>query len=413
MLVLMAVLLPCLVGLAALLVDVGYLYSVKAELQATADAAALAGANGLSVSKTEAMNRAAEYVQKNPVNGTTVALQPSDVQLGLWDSTTRTFTALGGSSNATPTAVKVTLQLSQVRKTGVLLFFANIFGTSSADVGATATATNGPVYIKLTTNSLGLGSTDLNSGSVKSADVPGKFITSKTTGQGSILSVQRSGLAGPGTASDPLLCTITAHTHLDTVSGLPVPNDYQAGIIYMTAESSTLPDGANEGLGVRAYTCASNALRTFSGGLEAIEGSKEISGGTGPTAWNPSTPNGAPHVDEDILFTFANPVGSGIVVTLSEVPTGGKINLDVYIAGGGHLTKAAIGPPGLGWSSLGNSVWNLDISQLGLVGSDASFSVQSFSIRAIDNNPASPKGTAEHFLIAGFKVSSPPLMLVK
>jgi len=71
------------------------------------------------------------------------------------------------------------------------------------------------VSVKLTTDALGLGSDDLNDGKdgvLISADITGKLITSPTTGGGSKLYVQHSGLAGSGTTADPLLCTITART---------------------------------------------------------------------------------------------------------------------------------------------------------------------------------------------------------
>ena len=80
-------------------------------------------------------------------------------------------------------------------------------------------------------------------------------------GEGSILTVQKSGLAGPGTVSDPLLVTITSLTHLDTVNGLPAAHDYQAGAIYLSDENTSMPDGKDEGLGVRAFSVEASGLR--------------------------------------------------------------------------------------------------------------------------------------------------------
>ena len=88
-----------------------------------------------------------------------------------------------------------------------------------------------PVSIKLTSDALGLGNSDINKGKTVAPDVPG-FITSPTAEQGSILTVQSDGKAGIGTTV-PVLVTITAQTRLDVTEDLPQwPNDYHAGIIF-------------------------------------------------------------------------------------------------------------------------------------------------------------------------------------
>jgi Mg-chelatase subunit ChlD len=138
------------IAFMALAVDVGYLYIVKEDLQTAADAGALAGASGLSVSQDEARNRAVAYGHKNSANGTAVTLQPSDVQLGLWDPSTRVFTALDSSSTSPPAAVKVTAQLRQDRGNGVTLFFAKVLGIDSSDVAASAIASFGARDVMLT-----------------------------------------------------------------------------------------------------------------------------------------------------------------------------------------------------------------------------------------------------------------------
>jgi hypothetical protein len=267
------------------------------------------------------------------------------------------------------------------------------------------------VSVKLTTNALGLGSSDLNGGMTVDPDIAGKFITSPTTGQGSFLYVQRSGLAGSGTGLDPLLVTISAKTRLDTLTfpaGLPAINDYQAGILYITKESTGLPDGKDEGIGVRAFTVttgssAGSGMRTFSGGLAKIEGSKEISGGTGPAAYDPADPNGAPHVDEEVYFDFdpgSLPSAQSIVVTLSKFEMTDRLDLTVHLLGGSTLTYAFMGPPNPSLSNPGDAVWNLSFS--GLPGLNIPDAVTSFAIRAIEDNPSNPSGTAEHFLVTGF-----------
>lgn len=268
-----------------------------------------------------------------------------------------------------------------------------------------------PVSVKLTTNKLGLGTSDLNyggEGNPASPDIAGKFYISTTTGEGSILLIQQSGVAGSGTALDPLLVTVTARTHLDTTTGLPVPNDYQAGIISLTNENTQLPDGRDEGLGVRAFTVnPTTALRTYTGGIPNIEGSKEVSGGTGESAYETGSPNGPPHVDEEAIFTFAagmSPIADSVIVTLSRFEATDKIWLEVKYLGDGSYSNTFLGTSSPALTNPGDSVWNLDFGALGLPSTEV---VESFTIRAVDDDPAHPSGTAEHFLITGFEANIP------
>ena len=264
-------------------------------------------------------------------------------------------------------------------------------------------------FIKFTTNAMGLGSADLNDGGVVDPDIAGKFVTSPTTGQGSILSIQQSGLAGSGTILDPLFVTVTAKTHLDTLTGLPSPNDYQAGVIYITKENNGLPDGRDEGLGVRAFTVnGPTGLRTFSGGLAKIEGSKEVSGGTGPAAYDSGDSNGAPHVDEAVWFEFASPyvVAHDTAVLVSEFETTDRIDLHLETLSG-TFDVAFTGPADTSlFESLGDSVYKVKFS--GVPGLSTTDILQRFSIRALDDDPAHPRGTAEHFLISGMETTVAP-----
>lgn len=275
------------------------------------------------------------------------------------------------------------------------------------------------VSIKLTTDALGLGSSKYNDGSVVDADVAGKIVTSPVTGQGTILTVQKSGIAGPGTAADPLLATITARTHLDTVSGLPVAHDFQAGAIFLTDENTSLPDGTDEGLGVRAFTVSdTTGLRTLDGsGRARIEGSKDVSGGTGPANFRiGGSNNGAPHVDEEALFTF-NPALSVLAASteavLSKFDTTDVIDLSVTLASGATLSMSFQGTGNaalLQAISVSQKVWRVRLA--GVPGVGPSDLVRSFSIRAIEDNPSSPSGTAEHFLITGVTATVVPCPLL-
>lgn len=133
--VLMAILLVVVLAFLALAVDVGRLYVARADLQTAADAAALAGASGLSVSQDEARRRAVAYAQKNPGHATAVAVQPSDVELIPWPP--------DAPSGTPPGAVRVTTRLNQDRGNGVALVFAGLLGIPSFEVAASATASFG------------------------------------------------------------------------------------------------------------------------------------------------------------------------------------------------------------------------------------------------------------------------------
>lgn len=275
------------------------------------------------------------------------------------------------------------------------------------------------VSIKLTSDALGLGTSDINKDNTVDPDVPG-FITSTTTGLGSILSIQTDGLAGTGTVANPLLVTVTARTRLDILSGLPSPNDYQAGVIYISNESSDLPDGKNEGLGVRAFTVEENLLFIreidTSSGRAKIEGSKHVSGGTDASRdlTDPSSFDGPPHTDEDVTFNF-DPFwlvdAQSVVVLLSVFDPTDVIDLHIELTSGSSIDLAFQGA--FNTTSIfeevgsGDKLWKLKFSGIGGLGSGDL--VDNFTIRAIDDNPLDPKGTAEHFWITGLNAEFEPV----
>jgi hypothetical protein len=111
--VLTLVALTALVGLSALVLDVGSWFRAQRDTQAAADASALAAAQALPNSPGEAGALASSYLAKNGGGGSTV-----------------TF------SNKFTANDSVTVKVSRPAPG----FFAKIFGVGSVDVGATATA---------------------------------------------------------------------------------------------------------------------------------------------------------------------------------------------------------------------------------------------------------------------------------
>lgn len=287
------------------------------------------------------------------------------------------------------------------------LFKSALSGLVIAALVSSASAQD--VSVKLTTNALGLGTSDLNAGKTVNKDIDGKFITSSTVGQGSVLYIQSNGKAGLGSASNPLLATITASTYLDYLAGVPSLSDVNAGVLYISKENSTNPDGVGEGLGVRAFILNSAGLRTFDKELAKIEGSKDVSGGTGPKIFDPKSPNGAPHVDESVNFAFNQGVFSdSLKFTVTALEKTDKIDLTITTVGGATYNKL-INPvtDSAFFTQLGSS------SQKTYVVNTAAFGlgqevISNAILRAVDPNPLSPKSTAEHFLISGFSAQPVP-----
>lgn len=159
--ILVLVTLPAMLGMAALAIDVGAMYNTRADLQRTADAAALAGASAYLtdtmllirqggdsstlIAEVDylASNRAAGTSRLNPSFGTeATALGVGDIQTGWIDVTSATspLTKLGvaaGNHNA----VHVRVRRADEGGNGPLqLFFAPIFGIYDTEVTASATA---------------------------------------------------------------------------------------------------------------------------------------------------------------------------------------------------------------------------------------------------------------------------------
>lgn len=163
-LLIVAVSLIVLIGMAALAVDVGYVAVTRNELQNVADAAALAATRQIGSIYTERTPRMtysqilsydctndADLIRsaaigvgsKNKAGGKSISVLPSDVQIGQWDLEAKHFTV----TNLKPNAVRVTARRDEASgNSPIRVFFANIFtlvGASDnvADVSVTAVAT--------------------------------------------------------------------------------------------------------------------------------------------------------------------------------------------------------------------------------------------------------------------------------
>ncbi len=135
--VLAAFLLVVLLGMVAFAIDVGYIAYAKAELQRSADAAALAAATELP-DELAAIDAAVANGADNQTRVTPL-VQAGDVSFGYWDRDAASFDepASGQSANA----VRVTIGRTAADGNPLHLFFAHLLGRSRADVTASATAT--------------------------------------------------------------------------------------------------------------------------------------------------------------------------------------------------------------------------------------------------------------------------------
>lgn len=145
-LVLVAVMVPVLLGFAALTIDVGVLYNSRADLQNAADAGALSATNILGSDRTiagvtTARAQAIAMVHRNYSLGRQLAIDPTDIVFGKIDYDPAANTYSFFPTENQPDAVRISVRSSTGSANGpVPLCFASIFGKSTANVQATATA---------------------------------------------------------------------------------------------------------------------------------------------------------------------------------------------------------------------------------------------------------------------------------
>jgi hypothetical protein len=138
--VLVALLITVLVGMAGFAIDFSRMYVMKAQLQTTADASALAAIIEVRDKRpTNAVPVAQQYPPLNRVE-TQEAFLPSDsIQPGTWNFGTRSFQPLSSWTDPGVTAVRVT-----ARYTGEYTF-GRVFGASTSGLRAVAVAAVGYV----------------------------------------------------------------------------------------------------------------------------------------------------------------------------------------------------------------------------------------------------------------------------
>lgn len=153
--VLLAVTVPVIVAFAALSVDVGVMYNAKADLQRCADAAAMAAASRLTALEIGdpidlARTAAQQTAAANMVINQSPSLANADIVFGRAAIDPFTNAVTFTPTEVIPNAVRVTVRKETGSPNGPLdLYFAKIFGKTSTDVSATATAAVAPRDIAL------------------------------------------------------------------------------------------------------------------------------------------------------------------------------------------------------------------------------------------------------------------------
>ncbi len=121
-------------GFASLAVDFGRVQVAKTQLRAAVDASARHAASQLSTSPAAAYQGAIAVAAQNKVDGTSLVLQNSDIEIGTWDTKTRKFTALTGPNQAYGNAVRVRGNRTAARGTAIPTIFGQVIGQKSCDI---------------------------------------------------------------------------------------------------------------------------------------------------------------------------------------------------------------------------------------------------------------------------------------
>jgi len=251
-------------AMVSLAVDVGRVQLAKTELRRAADAAARYAASGISSSTHIA--RAQTAAAENTVDGASLALLTSDIELGNW--TGGVFTAAGTPSNA----IRVTARRAQSRSTGVRLYFAGFIGINFCDVSAVAIA-------QATANTPTYGITGLNSVTINSASAgTGEYNSATGTYTSGVVSNSGS-IASNGTISLNKNTSIGGTIYYNTKSAPTGGTDYDA----ITRLSSTLTATTPTAGKAATTNDNSNVSKSYlSGGNFSIGGNSSLTlpGGT-------------------------------------------------------------------------------------------------------------------------------------
>lgn len=118
-------------------VDFGRVRLAKAQMQAAVDAAARYAVAGAPNGITDVRTRAVLAAAYNSVDGTPVVISPTaDVELGVWNSSTKVFTV----TSTNPNAVRISGHRRASSGNAIPLLFGKLIGIQTCDVNSSAIA---------------------------------------------------------------------------------------------------------------------------------------------------------------------------------------------------------------------------------------------------------------------------------
>jgi len=155
--VLTAVLMISMLAMMAFAIDIGYMQIARTDAQRAADAAALdaawqlvdaeAATGDSTALQGDARTRAASMVSRNEVLGMSCAIDENsanvstgDVVLGRLDDPSNRSEVMSFANPNSYNSVQVTVSMTQAKNGPVQLFFGGLFGSGTASISATATA---------------------------------------------------------------------------------------------------------------------------------------------------------------------------------------------------------------------------------------------------------------------------------
>ncbi len=139
-LVLSAILMVAILGMVAFGLDMGYIVLARTQLQASADAAAMAAAGIMAGPPAETYRVATSFAGLHTAAGKSVELHDTDVEFGTWDTNSRVFMPSADPGNA----LRVTCYRDANHGGAAPLFFARILGINNFTVKAQAIAMCNP-----------------------------------------------------------------------------------------------------------------------------------------------------------------------------------------------------------------------------------------------------------------------------
>lgn len=123
----------------SLAVDLGRVHLAKTELRAVADAIARAGASGMDDGLTVAVSRSQSIARANKVDGAAFDVNTvSDIQFGVWNISSRSFTPVSAAQFSSANAIRVTANKNATQNGPVKLLFASVLGKSTQNLSAEA-----------------------------------------------------------------------------------------------------------------------------------------------------------------------------------------------------------------------------------------------------------------------------------